>query len=63
MRFSNKIIRSTGKAAWIAGTTFIILAVPLYVERKLDERIAMCKHNQHSLLEGPSQPFAFAFVE
>ncbi|OMO69876.1 hypothetical protein COLO4_28885 [Corchorus olitorius] len=32
---SKKLIYNTGKAAWIAGTTFFILVVPLIIEMDL----------------------------
>ena len=34
---SKKLLHSTGKAAWIAGTTFLILAVPLIIEMDHDQ--------------------------
>ncbi|KAK7850116.1 mitochondrial import receptor subunit tom9-2 [Quercus suber] len=36
---SKKLLRSIGKAAWIAGSTFLILAVPLIIEMDRDQQL------------------------
>ena len=36
---SKKILHSTGKATWIAGTTFLILTVPLIIEMDCDQQL------------------------
>ena len=36
---SKKILHSIGKATWIAGTTFLILTVPLIIEMDRDQQL------------------------
>ncbi|KAI5068644.1 hypothetical protein GOP47_0016989 [Adiantum capillus-veneris] len=55
-RFSKKLLWSTGKAAWIAGTTFLILVVPLIIEMDREAQLAELEGHQASLLGAPSQP-------
>ncbi|KAG7595759.1 hypothetical protein ISN44_As06g003130 [Arabidopsis suecica] len=50
---SKKLLKSTGKAAWIAGTTFLILAVPLILELEQDHRLGEIDFEQASLLGTP----------
>ncbi|GMI98685.1 TRANSLOCASE OUTER MITOCHONDRIAL MEMBRANE 22-V, translocase of outer membrane 22-V [Hibiscus trionum] len=50
---SKKLIRSTGKAAWIAGTTFLILAVPLIIEMDREQQFTELELQQASLLGAP----------
>ena len=47
---SKKLLRSTGKAAWIAGTTFLILAVPLIIEMDRDQQLTEIELQNASLL-------------
>ncbi|KAL5542136.1 hypothetical protein UlMin_009846 [Ulmus minor] len=50
-----KLLRSTGKAAWIAGTTFVILVVPLIIVRRMDyeQQFNELELQQPSLLSAP----------
>ncbi|KAJ4822743.1 Mitochondrial import receptor subunit TOM9-2 [Turnera subulata] len=47
---AKKLLRSTGKAAWIAGTTFLILAVPLIIEMDREAQYNDLELQQQSLL-------------
>ncbi|KAJ6880955.1 mitochondrial import receptor subunit TOM9-2-like [Populus alba x Populus x berolinensis] len=57
---AKKLLKSTGKAAWIAGTTFLILAVPLIIEMDREQQLNELELQQQSLLGappvGPSPP-------
>ncbi|GLJ37674.1 hypothetical protein SUGI_0765350 [Cryptomeria japonica] len=55
-RFSKKIFWSTGKAAWIAGTTFLILVVPLIIEMDREQQFNELESQQASLLGAPPAP-------
>ncbi|XP_059447915.1 mitochondrial import receptor subunit TOM9-2-like [Corylus avellana] len=48
-----KLIRSTGKAAWIVGTTFLILVVPLIIEMDREQQLNDLELQQASLLGTP----------
>ncbi|KAL1188851.1 Mitochondrial import receptor subunit TOM9-1 [Cardamine amara subsp. amara] len=50
---SKKLLRSTGKAAWFAGTTFLILVVPLIIEMGRDQELGELELEQASLLGVP----------
>ncbi|KAL5542361.1 hypothetical protein UlMin_010071 [Ulmus minor] len=50
---TNKLLRSTGKAAWIAGTTFLILVVPLIIEMDREQQFNELELQQASLLGAP----------
>ncbi|KAF8111708.1 hypothetical protein N665_0073s0064 [Sinapis alba] len=52
---SKKLLRSTGKAAWIAGTTFLILVVPLLIQAERDQMLGEIEFQQASIL-GPPPP-------
>ena len=47
---SKKLLYSTGKVAWIADTTFLILAVPLIIEMDHDQQLIEIKLQNASLL-------------
>ncbi|KAB1219341.1 Mitochondrial import receptor subunit TOM9-2 [Morella rubra] len=47
---SKKLLRSTGRAAWIAGTTFLILVVPLIIEMDREQQFSDLELQQASLL-------------
>ncbi|GMH18772.1 hypothetical protein Nepgr_020613 [Nepenthes gracilis] len=51
---AKKLLRSTGKAAWIAGTTFLVLVVPLIVEMDREQQLNELELQQASLLGTPS---------
>ncbi|KAK4600292.1 hypothetical protein RGQ29_010098 [Quercus rubra] len=53
---SKKLLRSTGKAAWIAGTTFLILAVPLIIEIDRDQQLAEIELQNASLFSTAPTP-------
>ncbi|KAK7854012.1 mitochondrial import receptor subunit tom9-2 [Quercus suber] len=47
---SKKLLRSTGKVAWIVGTTFLILAMPLIIEMDHNQQLNEIKLQNASLL-------------
>ncbi|KAI3721763.1 hypothetical protein L2E82_32781 [Cichorium intybus] len=49
-----KLLKSTGKAAWIAGTTFLILVVPLIIEMDREAQLNDLELQQASLLGTPT---------
>lgn len=51
---SKKLIRSTGRAAWIAGTTFLVLVVPLIIEMEREQQFTELELQQASLLGTPN---------
>ncbi|OAY69033.1 Mitochondrial import receptor subunit TOM9-2 [Ananas comosus] len=51
---AKKLLRSTGKAAWIAGTTFLVLFVPLIIEMDREQQLNELELQQATLLGGPS---------
>ncbi|KAI8012207.1 hypothetical protein ACSBR2_012996 [Camellia fascicularis] len=52
---TKRLLKSTGKAAWIAGTTFLILIVPLIIEMDREQQLNELEMQQASLLGTPSQ--------
>ncbi|XP_057964385.1 mitochondrial import receptor subunit TOM9-2-like [Malania oleifera] len=50
---TKKLLKSTGKAAWIAGTTFLILVVPLIIEMDREQQLNDLELQQASLLGTP----------
>lgn len=50
---AKKLLKSTGKAAWIAGTTFLILVVPLIIEMDREQQMNELELQQASLLGTP----------
>ncbi|KAI5077057.1 hypothetical protein GOP47_0009122 [Adiantum capillus-veneris] len=54
--YGKKLLLSTGKAAWIAGTSVLVLVVPLIIELDRDAQLAELEGHQATLLGAPSQP-------
>ncbi|GFZ10711.1 mitochondrial import receptor subunit TOM9-2-like [Actinidia eriantha] len=50
---AKRLLKSTGKAAWIAGTTFLILVVPLIIEMDREQQLNDLELQQASLLGTP----------
>lgn len=55
---AKRLMKSTGKAAWIVATTFIVLGLPLIIEMDREAQLNEAELQQASLLGGaaPSQP-------
>ena len=53
---AKKLLRITGKAAWIAGTTFLVLVVPLIIEMDREQQLNDLELQQQTLLGGPPAP-------
>ncbi|GAB2213625.1 hypothetical protein Droror1_Dr00017936 [Drosera rotundifolia] len=51
---AKRLLKSTGKAAWIAGTTFLILVVPLIIEMDREQQFNELELQQASLLGAPA---------
>ncbi|KAL5996869.1 hypothetical protein ACLOJK_007792 [Asimina triloba] len=51
-----KLLQSTGRAAWIAGTTFLVLVVPLIIEMDREQQMNELEMQQASLLGTPPSP-------
>lgn len=51
---AKKLLKSTGKAAWIVGTTFLVLVVPLIIEMDREQQFNELELQQASLL-GPTK--------
>ena len=47
---SKKLLHSTSKVAWIAGTTFLILAVPFIIKMDCDQQLTEIELQNASLL-------------
>ncbi|EXB46006.1 hypothetical protein L484_015866 [Morus notabilis] len=52
---TKKLLKSTGKAAWIAGTTFLVLVVPLIIEMDREQQMNDLDLQQASLLGTAAQ--------
>ncbi|KAK6265576.1 hypothetical protein QUC31_016413 [Theobroma cacao] len=50
---TKKLLKSTGKAAWYAGTTFLVLIVPLIIEMDREQQFTDMELQQQSLLGSP----------
>ncbi|CAJ2673761.1 mitochondrial import receptor subunit TOM22 2-like protein [Trifolium pratense] len=51
---AKQLLRSTGKAAWIAGTSFLILVVPLIIAMDREQQINELESQQANILGTPS---------
>ncbi|KAJ8619930.1 hypothetical protein MRB53_028459 [Persea americana] len=51
---AKKLLWSTGKAAWIAGTTFLVLVVPLIIEMDREQQMNDLEMQLASLLGTPT---------
>ncbi|KAH7863290.1 hypothetical protein Vadar_015775 [Vaccinium darrowii] len=58
---AKKLLKSTGKAAWIAGTTFLILVVPLIIEMDREQQFNELELQQASLLGAPPKVDDFSW--
>ncbi|KAL3690952.1 hypothetical protein R1sor_004603 [Riccia sorocarpa] len=52
-RFSQKLLWSTGKAAWIAGTSFLVFVVPLIIEMDREQQMVDLESQSAGLLGAP----------
>jgi len=52
--WSSNLQSAAGKAAWIAGTAFLILVVPLIIEMDREQQLVDFEGQQLNALTGPS---------
>ncbi|XP_075512172.1 mitochondrial import receptor subunit TOM9-2-like [Primulina tabacum] len=56
---TKRLLKSTGKAAWIVATTFIVLGLPLIIEMEREAQFNELELQQNSLLGAPPAQPAF----
>ncbi|XP_073277103.1 mitochondrial import receptor subunit TOM9-2-like [Primulina huaijiensis] len=56
---TKRLLKSTGKAAWIVATTFIVLGLPLIIEMEREAQFNELELQQSSLLGAPPAQPAF----
>ncbi|KAL6526627.1 Mitochondrial import receptor subunit TOM9-2 [Orobanche gracilis] len=54
---AKRLMKSTGKAAWIVATTFIVLGIPLIIEMDREAQFSEAEMQQASLLGGATPAF------
>ena len=50
---SAKLLFATGRAAWIAGTSLLVLVVPLIIEMDREQQLMEMENQQLGVLAGP----------
>ncbi len=50
---AKRLALSTGKAAWLAATTFLVLFVPLIIEMDREQQLLDMEKEQMSVLTSP----------
>mmetsp|Transcript_36352 Transcript_36352/g.43990 ORF Transcript_36352/g.43990 Transcript_36352/m.43990 type:complete len:87 (+) Transcript_36352:76-336(+) len=60
LKVLKKVIQHTGKAAWIFGTTVLVLGVPLIIEMDREQQLVEMENQQMGVLSGgaPGAPVA-----
>ena len=53
---AKKLLRITSKAAWIAGTTFLVLVVLLIIEMDWEQQLNDLELQQQTLIGAPPAP-------
>jgi import receptor subunit TOM22 len=51
-RITAKLLFSTGRAAWVTGTTLLVLVVPLIIEMDREQQLTEMESQQMSVLAG-----------
>lgn len=51
-RLVRKLLLHTGKAAWIFGTTMIVVALPLIIEMDREQQLMEMENQQMGVLSG-----------
>ena len=49
-----KLLVSTGRAAWVTGTTLLVLVVPLIIEMDREQQLTEMENQQLGVLSGPA---------
>merc|ERR1739848_970180 len=53
VKTAKKLFASTGKAAWIVSTTFLVLVVPLIIETDREQQLVELENQQMGVLTKP----------
>lgn len=53
VQYSQKMLWSTGKAAWVAGASFLVLVVPLIIKMDREAQTVDLEGGQASIPESP----------
>ena len=48
-----RLLVSTGRAAWVTGTTLLVLVVPLIIEMDREQQLTEMERQQMGVLAGP----------
>ena len=55
-RLSTKLLFSTGRAAWVTGTSLLVLVVPLIIEMDREAQLMESESQALGVLAGPGTP-------